>query len=351
MKLPKRVLFSLILLLALLAACTGLPALPNGPDAPPVVDMATESSGQVVAAQELVANGLPATPLVEENAPAGTDPTPNPQPTARLSVATPPRFTATPTATPVPCLTPGRVVSETVPSQLAYGSLDVRVFLPPCYSETGQVYPTLYMFAGNTQDESFWDEAGLDEAANEAMLAGEMAPFIIVMADGGWVANNSSGGPNSYEGVIMTEVIPYIEANYCASVHPSRRAIGGLSRGGYWSLEIAFQHPDKFVSVGGHSAALIDSAAGPNINPQYTALSNDLGDLRIYLDIGQDDYLLPNTLRLHEDMAAAGIPHEWHLNEGTHENSYWISRVAEYLDWYAQPWRSGRETYPLCDLN
>ncbi|MCA9991728.1 MAG: hypothetical protein KDE29_12090, partial [Anaerolineales bacterium] len=75
--------------------------------------MATESSGQVVAAQELVANELPATPLAEENAPAGTDPTPNPQPTARLSVATPPRFTATPTATPVPCLTPGRVVSET----------------------------------------------------------------------------------------------------------------------------------------------------------------------------------------------------------------------------------------------
>ncbi|MBX3058784.1 MAG: hypothetical protein KF770_20155, partial [Anaerolineae bacterium] len=127
---------------------------------------------------------------------------------------------------------------------------------------------------------------------------------------------------------------------------PAGRAIGGLSRGGYWSLEIAFRHPEMFVSVGGHSAALIDSYAGPDINPQYTGLSNDLGDLRIYLDIGDRDYLRPNTEQLHQDMTAQGIPHTWVLNEGAHEDSYWPQHLTDYLLWYAEPWPRERMDYP-----
>jgi enterochelin esterase-like enzyme len=148
--------------------------------------------------------------------------------------------------------------------------------------------------------------------------------------------------------VILAELIPFIESHYCVWAEANGRALGGVSRGGYWALEIAFRHPEQFVSVGGHSAALYDIAAGPALNPQYTGINNDLGDLRIYFDIGAEDYLITNIRRLHEAMETADIPHTWVLNSGIHENSYWSAHVADYLAWYTIPWSFERETYPLC---
>jgi hypothetical protein len=94
--------------------------------------------------------------------------------------------------------------------------------------------------------------------------------------------------------------------------------------------------------------ALYDTFAGPNLNPQYTGLSQDLGDLRIYLDIGAADYLINNIRKLHEDMETAVIPHVWVLNEGQHEDAYWAAHVTDYLMWYTQPWPLARESYPPC---
>jgi enterochelin esterase-like enzyme len=225
-----------------------------------------------------------------------------------------------------------------------------RIYLPPCYGQNDRFYPTLYMFHGNIDTDVKWDDLGLDEAAENGMLADELPPFLIVMPDGGWIANNSSGGPYSFEGVILNELIPAIEATYCAWPEPDGRAIGGLSRGGYWSLEIAFRNPEIFSSVGGHSPALIDIAAGPDLDPIYTWEHKDLSRLRIFVDIGENDYLRANAILLHDRLTAGGIQHDWSLNEGGHEDIYWASRVKEYLTWYAHFWPKDSEAYPLCNI-
>lgn len=204
------------------------------------------------------------------------------------------------------------------------------------------------MLPGNIHTDSAWDDIGLDEAADSLIRSQQIPPLLIVMADGGWIANNTSGGPGSYESLILNDLIPFIEANLCAWPESNGRAIGGLSRGGYWALEIAFRHPEQFASVGGHSAALLDTYAGPDLNPQYTGLSQNLGDLRIYLDIGADDYVINNIRRLHEDMVSQEIPHVWQLNEGSHEESYWSAHLNDYLLWYTAPWSPNRNNYPLC---
>lgn len=294
------------------------------------------------------ATAVPPTPFTAVPTRSPTAATPSPLPPS----LPPPTATPSPTATPIPpsptACPPGRVQSGVFNSPLA-GESRYRIYLPPCYGDDGRVYPTLYVFGGNTHDESAWDDYGVDEAAEAAIRQGQIPPLLIVMADGGWLANNSSGGPRSFEGQVMDYLIPHIEETTCAWHGREGRAIGGISRGGYWSLEIAFQHPHQFLSVGGHSPALIDSHAGPEINPQFTALSRELGDLRIYLDIGADDWLRPQAQRLHEDMAAQGIPHTWVLNEGSHEDAYWPPHLAEYLRWYAEPWPLDRNAYPARD--
>ena len=225
-----------------------------------------------------------------------------------------------------------------------------RVYLPPCYGENGRSYPTLYMLPGNNQTDAIWDSLGLDEAAETAIQNDEIPPLIIVMPEGGWIALNSSGGPSSYESVIMDDLIPFIETNYCTWSGRNGRAIGGLSRGGYWALEIAFRHPAQFISVGGHSASLLDIAAGPDLNPLFTGLTSNLENLRIYLDMGENDGGIDNTRQLHEDFSVQGIPHTWVLNPGGHDNAYWMAHLNEYLYWYGSGWIFSNNSLPDCPV-
>ena len=248
---------------------------------------------------------------------------------------------------PTPCTAVGRVETAVFPS-LTAGNMDVRIYLPPCYGGDDHDYPVLYMLPGNIHTAAFWDELGLDETAEQLITSQQIPPIIIIMPDGGAVANNTSGGPGSYETVILNDLLPFMEANYCAATAPGLRAIGGVSRGGYWSLEIAFRHPDQFSAVGGHSAALLDIAAGPYLNPQVTGLSHNLDGLRIYLDIGREDYVIHNIQKLHDDMALNSIAHTWVLNEGEHNEVYWAAHLTEYLIWYAAPWSFNRGSYASC---
>ncbi len=256
-------------------------------------------------------------------------------------------FTPFPSPTAAPCNGSGRIVTGTYQSEAA-GTSPYRIYLPPCYEDGERVYPTLYMLPGNIHTDSVWDNLGLDDAAEAAIKRGEIPPLIIVMAAGGQLSNYTSGGPWSYESVIMDDLIPYIESTYCSWQEPAGRAIGGMSRGGYWALEIAFRHADQFASVGGHSASLYDFYGGPDVVPQSTGLANDLGDLRIYFDVGEDDWVIPNVRKLHEDLETAGKEHVWIVNDGWHEDAYWASHTKEYITWYSEPWPMQRDTYPLC---
>lgn len=271
-----------------------------------------------------------------------------------------PQPTATPTTTPTPsatphwldnCTTPGQIVTGVFPDAIAGPERAYRAYLPPCYGQDGHIYPVLYMFHGTFQNDSAWDNNGLDEAAEALIQAREIPPLVIIMPTSANLDYYSSGGPNSWEGVVMSYLLPFVEATYCVGNEPQWRAMGGLSRGGYWSLEIAFQHPAAFASVGAHGAALEDIAAGPAINPQYSWQGKDLSQLRLYLDTGDQDWYRRNFEQLHNDLAAAAIPHEWHLNEGTHEDAYWAAHVKDYLYWYTEPWPQERRSYPICMLS
>lgn len=288
-------------------------------------------------------------------------------PTKTISIPTVPTTNSpspTSTSTPTPTLTPTPVLTPTPESckedgQMAFGEFfspiagrnhAYRIYLPPCYADDGKVYPALYVLHGSASTESYWDDLGLDETAEELIHSGDVAPFVIVMPEGGWISQNSSGGPNSFEGLVLNDLIPFIEREYCVWPLGDGRALGGVSRGGYWSLEIAFRNPSSFQSVGAHSAALLDTFAGPDLNPQYTGITNDLGDLRVYMDTGESDWYINQFQQLHNDMEFAGKPHTWILNEGSHEDAYWATHQVEYLEWYAEPWEKDRETYPDCLL-
>ncbi len=335
-------LFSLLLLGALLpAGCHGDAVLPTPAAlavAPPTAAGPPPTSHPTLAGQSAITPTVTITATASEQAAAATSATV--MPTSPVTSST--------TPDPAPCAEPGRIEHGTVDSAVAGEPMRYRVYLPPCYGMDGRAYPTLYMFGGNIHDDAIWDTLGLDEAAEAAIGRGDIPPLLIIMPDNGWLANTTTSGPNSYEGFVLNELIPHVEATYCAWPAADGRAVGGISRGGYWSLMMAFRRPDLFAGVGAHSPALIDSYAGPAEDPVVTGATNDLGNLRIWIDIGERDPYLRNAQPLHEALAAAGVPHEWRINPGTHDEAYWRSNLESYLAWYSDGWRVDRSEIPAC---
>jgi enterochelin esterase-like enzyme len=233
----------------------------------------------------------------------------------------------------------GRVEQHTYASATAGGEQRYRVYLPPGYDETDQRYPVLVLLHGWPYDEAHWDGLGVNQVADAGIQAGTWRPFIIVLPGGDeHLYVGTSGGDYSYEGQVIHDLIPHVDATYRTWGNREGRAIGGISRGGVWALEIAFMHPDLFAAVGGHSPALSLNLAPPPYDPFYLLTEPGVATLRIYLDAGDADWARTSTQRLHEALEKQGIAHAYAVHSGTHANSLWAASIAEYLAFYTSGW-------------
>lgn len=232
------------------------------------------------------------------------------------------------------------MVTDVFVSDLINQARPYRVYLPPCYDASDEVYPVLYMLHGYPYDDSHWDDLGIDKAADAGIADGTLPPFVIAMpsADNEGTYTNTSGGPGSFEALFLDDFLPFIEANYRVARQAQGRAIGGMSRGGVWALEIAFRNPDLFAAVGGHSVALSVNLAPPIYDPLHLAADPAIRSLRIYLDVGQDDWTQPSMEDLHTRLNASEVMHEYHVYEGSHADAYWAAHVQEYLLFYTAGW-------------
>ncbi|MFN2223828.1 MAG: alpha/beta hydrolase [Candidatus Promineifilaceae bacterium] len=248
----------------------------------------------------------------------------------------------------VPCGDQGLAYRSSLPGGAGGGEITYHVYLPPCYGLDGRVYPVLYLIHGSIQTDSHWLDLGLDDYADAGILSGRYPPFIAIMPYSGRLGNMTSGGPNSVEGNLTDRLIPAIDDLYCTWPEAAGRAIGGISRGGYWALEIAFRHPELFGAVSGHSSHLRFETDSARYNPLATYATADLSNMRIWLDRGETDFLRSGQDLLHERLIAAGIAHEYRINPGGHSDAYWAQHLPEYLDWHLALWPHNRDAYEQC---
>lgn len=258
-----------------------------------------------------------------------------------------PTFTAsqTTTATPPPtpestgtlsspaCLTRPGIVEEgiiesTKPPQAYF------VYLPPCYAEqTGKRHPTLYLLHGQTYTADQWIRLGAADTANELILSGETMPFIIVFPDDRYWNQPSGAG---FGDRLVDDLIPFIDGTYRTLPDPRFRAIGGMSRGAGWALQLGLSRPDLFSIIGLHSLAAFQRDAA-KIDDWIKAIPPASRPI-IFMDIGEDDRELASVRQIEAQLTELNLPHEWHLYSGSHTEAYWSAHVEEYLLWYAGQW-------------
>lgn len=262
---------------------------------------------------------------------------PTSPPTLTLTPSLVPTATTIPSPTPLPCSAQaGKIEVQAVQFSTSNTPFNFRVYTPPCYSpESATRYPVLYMIHGQTYQDDQWERVGIGTAADALINAGKVSPFLIVMPQ----EENTYGDiyKETFSKDVIDGLIPWIDANYATCADRECRAIGGLSRGGAWALHLGFTHTDLFSAIGLHSTP-------PFINEpaQFPIVVRDIPADQmptVYMDIGKGDPFLSYATDFEAQLTRYNVPHEWHLNSGTHEEAYWSEHVSEYLEWYTSHWK------------
>jgi enterochelin esterase-like enzyme len=145
----------------------------------------------------------------------------------------------------------GTVLTVTVPGAAALRVPDstLWVYLPPGYSASGpRRYPVMYVIHGEPGTSQDWFTAGDIDHEMDVLLRGRLVqPFIVVAPDvnGGPIRDseclNAIDGPQG-ESWLYQRVVPFVDAHWRAVPAPSGRVLGGMSSGGYCTLDQGLRH-------------------------------------------------------------------------------------------------------------
>lgn len=247
----------------------------------------------------------------------------------------------------------GTTITEEWYSSRARENLRMRIYFPPCYQTSDRQYPYVVLMHGSNSTETHWARLGIEEAVTMGVALNRLPPMAIVMPYGGDIANLNVFYLNgSYEHVILREVMDVVEAQYCLRADQGGRAIGGISRGGFWAWEVGLRHPDLFTAIGGHSP-VFDLNHLRDFNPLFLIEDMEWSDNspRLYIDRGEADYWRLNIDLMPPRLERNNIPHTYVVNpSGRHEDTYWAAHLFDYLEFYSADWNSGLATYPLCNI-
>ena len=270
-----------------------------------------------------------------------------------------------------------RVECGKVPSKYVGQDVGYCALLPPSFAANKtETFPILYLLHGLGDNEQTLINSGIWNLVEDLQAQQKLGEFVIVTPAGGrsFYINAKASAPSAksakqrvfnYEDFFIKEFIPNIERKYHAGGSRSRRAIAGISMGGFGALRTAFKYPQMFSAVAAHSAALIEkmprgaentpvgmilgSVFGSPFDPKYWesqspfafAQSQSLANLRglkIYFDCGdQDSYGFDAGARsLDALLTKRKVAHEFHIYPGGHDWPYFAAHLPASLQFVSQ---------------
>ena len=163
----------------------------------------------------------------------------------------------------------GRVAVPSHVSKVLHGNAlgdphqrDVYCYLPPGYDESSGSFPVLYFLSGFTGTGRMhlnYDPyvESIDRRLDRLIGEGAMPPVICVLPDcftrlgGSQYVNSSATG--RYEDYLVSEIVPFVDANFRTLASRDHRGVIGKSSGGYGAMVLSMRHPDTFGAMGSHA--------------------------------------------------------------------------------------------------
>ncbi len=228
----------------------------------------------------------------------------------------------------------------------------MTVYTPAGYEDSKESYPVLYLLHGAGGDENAWSELGRAVQILDNLIAqGKAQPMIVVMPNGNGAQEAVPGEyPNSmYKPSFMNsktmegsfekafpDIMNYVESHYRTVNDKAHRAIAGLSMGGFHSLYISANYPDKFGYVGLFSAAINRQAKGENasiyenLEDKLAAQFTEAPNL-YFIAIGNGDFLYQDNVKYRQLLDKHGYKYEYMETDGGHEWRNWRKYLNHLL--------------------
>jgi enterochelin esterase-like enzyme len=225
------------------------------------------------------------------------------------------------------------------------------VYFPPGFSAQGR-YPTLYVLHG-IRGSPYSIANGLRFAsfADNAIVAGQVRPFLAVMPPAGLTARFSGEWTGVWERYVVDDVVPWSDRNLPALRLRAARAIAGLSAGGYGAADIGLRHPALFGTIESwsgsffapHDGSLRHASAKQLAANDPTSLAEGEAALlrrlrtRFFLSCGsRDPGNLLGSIHFARLLAALGVRHRTFFAPGGHDGRFWQAQLPVALH-YAFP--------------
>ena len=226
-------------------------------------------------------------------------------------------------------LDPGQIQKQSATVDLKMHSnsmgrdMTYSVWIPAGYDEK-KTYPFLYLLHGyeDSNQNATWNRCWLDKG-NAAYIAdqyikGGGVPMIIVMPNGLDKFYMNDG----YEDFFEKEFMAQVEKEYHCN---GKRAISGLSMGGYGTLYHALKYPSKFKYA---------YAMSPAVDVSMAQMVTDASILPgITIETGEDDITtkLASITPFVNAMKKKGVEIDFITRAGGHEWPFWQACLPKAL--------------------
>lgn len=252
-----------------------------------------------------------------------------------------------------------KVVFGVLHSKLMQREIPYRVILPKDYESSDKQYPVLYLLHGLFGSCDNWiDSTGIVKYSKSLET-------IIVLVEGGngWYVDSENIPLNKFENYIIEELILEVEKKFRIDKRKGKRAIAGLSMGGYGAFKFALKRPDLFCFAASMSGAFIAPSLSqheqktifdellPSINEAFgdqdsqTREQNDIFSLinktssqevlnlpYFYFDCGLNDVFLSVNREIADAMRKQYFSFEFHEIAGGHDWTYWDQQIQVVLN-------------------
>jgi enterochelin esterase-like enzyme len=221
----------------------------------------------------------------------------------------------------------------------------IWIYTPPGYTEeTSRRYPVVYLLHGNNDRPAGWVDVGnLNFIADNLIAERRMVPMVMVMPFGHALPYGERGQPprtntTVFEAYLLQDVMPFAERKYRIAAGRELHAVAGMSMGAEQSLEIFFNHLDRFGSAGAMSPAGFRA-----IETDHAALLADPKGTNAKIDVlwigcgRQDPGHFSGSQQLVDVLAAHQIRHTWRPTDGMHNYALWRDQLVEFLPLLFQP--------------
>lgn len=225
-----------------------------------------------------------------------------------------------PVPDPEPEVTALLLKNQSIRSSAMKREMKYTVWLPEGV-EPQHSLPFLYLLHGYGDDQNAWAEKGNLVNIYRDYVARGGSPMVVVMPDA-----LTTFYVGDYETYLHEELIPQVETRYKCN---GKRAVAGLSMGGYGTLYHALKYPAKFKYAYAMSPAtdvksfkaLIDAQSDRKVFPGFT------------IEVGTEDTTVNNAdaESVADYMVEQGLTCEWIARAGIHYWNFWQECLPKAL--------------------